>query len=66
MNENKISDKEMREILQKRIAFVKQMIEIGKLRIEEPYTKDHWEGYLAALSGTTGELQFLEKLYARF
>lgn len=67
MNENsKISDKEMREILQKRIAFVKQMIEIGKLRTEEPYNKEHWTGYLAALQGTVGELQFLEKLYARF
>lgn len=56
-------EEELKEILKKRIEFVKKMIDIGKLRVKEPYTKDHWEGYLAALDGTTGELQFLEKLY---
>lgn len=56
-------EEELKEILNKRIEFVKKMIDIGKLRVKEPYTKDHWGGYLAALDGTTGELQFLEKLY---
>ena len=45
MNNEKITPKEIKEELQKRISFVKQMAEIGKLRSEEPYTKDHWVGY---------------------
>lgn len=64
MNEE-ITMKEIKEIVQKRMAFVNQMIEIGKIRIEEPYNKEHWTGYLAALEGTVGELQFLKKLYER-
>lgn len=65
MNDQKVSDKELKEEVQKRISFVKQMIEIGKLRVEEPYSNKHWTGYLAALEGTVGELQFLEKLYRK-
>lgn len=67
MNEEKekLTEKELKDILQHRISFVKQMVEIGKLRVEEPYNKQHWTGYLAALNGTTGELQFLEKLYEK-
>lgn len=65
MNEEKMTDKELKEIIQERISFVKQMIEIGKLRVEEPYNKEHWTGYLAALNGTVGELQFLEGLYQK-
>jgi len=65
MNDEKMTEKEMKETVQKRISFVKQMIEIGKLRIEEPYNKEHWTGYLAALQGTVGELKFLEELYQK-
>ena len=57
--------KEIKDAVQHRIAFVKQIRDIGKLRIEEPYNKEHWVGYLAALDGEVGELQFLEKLYKR-
>ena len=60
-----ITLKEIKDAIQHRIAFVKQIRDIGKLRIEEPYTKEHWQGYLAALDGEVGELQFLEKLYKR-
>jgi hypothetical protein len=61
----KITDKELKEELQRRISFVTQMIEIGKMRVEQPYTKEHWTGYLAALDGQVGELQFLKGLYDR-
>ena len=64
MNED-FTMKEFKEALQKRIAFVNSMIEIGKIRTEEPFNKEHWTGYLAALDGTVGELQFLKKLYER-
>ena len=64
MNEE-FTMKELKEALQKRIAFVNSMIEIGKIRTDEPYNKEHWTGYLAALDGTVGELQFLKKLYER-
>ena len=60
---NETSIKELKEVVSRRIAFVKQMRDIGKLRIEEPFTKEHWQGYLAALEGEVGELKFLEKLY---
>lgn len=65
MNDEKMTEKELKETVQKRISFVKQMIEIGKLRVEEPYNKEHWTGYLAALQGTVGELHFLEELYQK-
>ena len=65
MNDEKMTEKELKETVQKRISFVKQMIEIGKLRVEEPYNKEHWTGYLAALQGTVGELYFLEDLYQK-
>lgn len=66
MNEHEeLTNKELKEILQKRISFVSQMIEIGKINIEKPYTRDHWNGYLSALNGTTGEVQSLKKLYDR-
>ena len=61
MNDDKL--KIIKEMLASRISFVKQMRDIGKLRVEEPYTKEHWQGYLSALDGQVGELQFLEKLY---
>lgn len=60
---NEATIKELKEVVSKRIAFVKQMRDIGKLRVEEPYTKEHWQGYLAAIEGEVGELKFLEKLY---
>lgn len=60
-----ITIKEIKDTIQHRIAFVKQIRDIGRLRIEEPYTKEHWQGYLAALEGEVGELQFLEKLAKR-
>lgn len=65
MTGDKLTQKDIKEEIQKRISFVNQMIEIGKLRREQPYNKEHWTGYLAALDGTVGELQFLEKLYRR-
>jgi hypothetical protein len=65
INEKEFTNKELKEALQKRISFVTEMIEIGKINVEKPFTRDHWNGYLAALNGTTGELQFLKKLYER-
>ena len=51
MNEHEeLTNKELKEILQKRISFVSQMIEIGKINIEKPFTRDHWNGYLSALN----------------
>lgn len=53
---------EIKELVQKRIKFVKEMIANGKEQVKKPYTQQHWTGYLAALEGQVGELQFLEKL----
>lgn len=60
--DEKMSNKEIKEEIQKRIAFIDGLIEIGKIRVEEPYNKEHWTGYLAALNGTVGERQFLKRL----
>lgn len=65
IEKDEFTTKELKETLQKRIAFVSEMIEIGKINVDKPFTRDHWNGYLAALNGTTGELQFLKKLYER-
>lgn len=62
MTKDEVKIKELKDVVSRRIAFVKQMCEIGKLRMDEPYTKEHWTGYVAALDGEAGELKFLEKL----
>ena len=65
MEEEKVTEEELKETLKKRIEFVKKMIGIGNNRVKEPFNKEHWTGYLAALNGTVGELQFLEGLYQK-
>lgn len=44
INEEVLTNKELKEALQKRISFVTEMIEIGKINVEKPFTRSNDHG----------------------